>query len=215
MGGQITALKVQKRNPQRVSVYVDGRFALGLAAIAAAHLRVGEFLSDEDIVRLRQQDGVERAAERGMDLLSYRPRSRAEIAERLSRKGHDPAAVEVALGRLGGVGLVDDREFARYWVENRAQFNPRGKAILRRELRQKGVDEAIIEDVLSDYDEEKAASRVAAAAIRRLRGLDAAVFRRKLGDLLRRRGFPYDIIEPLVSQAGSEHTFTMTSEEGE
>lgn len=205
-------MKAQKRNPRRVSVYVDGRFALGVADIVAAHLRVGEFLSEEEIARLRQQDGVERAAGRGMDLLSYRPRSRAEMAQRLRQKGHDPAAVETALQRLDGVGLVDDREFARYWVENRAQFNPRGKAILRGELRQKGVDEAIIEEVLSDYDEEEAARRVAAAAIRRLRGLDAVVFRRKLNDLLRRRGFPYDIVENLVSQAGSESTFTSTLE---
>ena len=73
MGGRITALKFQKRNRDRVNVYLDGRFAFGLAAIEAAHLRVGQVLSDEEIARLKERDQVERAVQRAMDLLSYRP----------------------------------------------------------------------------------------------------------------------------------------------
>ena len=67
--------------------------------------------------------------------------------------------VEETLGRLNQVGLLDDLAFARYWVENRFQFRPRGLIALRQELRQKSVDEAIIEEVLPEYDEEEAAAR--------------------------------------------------------
>ena len=205
MSGRITALRVQKRNRRRVNVYLDGRFAFGLAAIEAARLRVGQVLSDEEIARLQERDAVERAVEQALNLLSYRPRSQAEVRRRLLEKGHSREAVQEALGRLSRAGLLDDRAFARFWVENRFQFNPRGVAVLRRELRQKGVDDALIEEVLAEYDEEAAAARAAEAAIRRLRRLDPLTFRRRLSDYLRRRGFPYAVITPLVEQALDDH----------
>jgi regulatory protein len=205
MGGQITALKVQKRNRRRVSVYLDGRFAFGLAAIEATHLRVGQTLSDEEISRLKGRDAVERAAERALDLLSYRPRSQAEVRRRLAQKGYGEEAIAEALERLSRSGLLDDRAFATYWVANRFQFNPRGVVALWQELRQKGVDGIVIDQVLAEYDEEEAAARAAEAGARRLGGHDLAAFGRKLRDYLRRRGFTYALIEPLVEQALADH----------
>ena len=200
MGGQITALRVQRRNRNRVNVYLDGRFAFGLAAIEAAHLRVGQVLSDEDIARLRQRDTAERAAERALDLLSYRPRSEAEIRERLTER-YDPETAMEVLERLRRSGLVDDREFARYWVQNRLQHNPRGAIALRQELYQKGVDDSVIEEALAEYDEEEAAARAAETARRKLRGLPPDLFRRRLTDYLLRRGFPYGVVRAIVQQA--------------
>ncbi len=215
MSGQITKLKDQKRNRRRVNVYLDGRFAFGLAAAAAAQLRVGQLLSDEEIARLQEWDTVERATERAMDLLSYRPRSQAEVKRRLQKKGYEEEAIKETIGRLGRADLLDDREFARYWVENRFQFNPRGKAILRKELWQKGVNDSIIEDALADYDEEDAAARAAAAGIHRLRRLDATTFRRKLNGYLRRRGFPYAVIEPVMEKAITERALEESLERNE
>jgi regulatory protein len=203
MGGRITALRVQRRNRNRVNVYLDGRFAFGLAAIEAARLRVGQVLSDEDIARLRQRDTAERAAGRALDLLSYRPRSEAEIRERLTER-YDPETAGEVLERLRRSGLVDDREFARYWVQNRLEHNPRGAVALRQELYQKGVDESAIEEALAEYDEEEAATRAAETARRKLRGLPPDVFRRRLTDYLLRRGFSYGVVRAVVQQALEE-----------
>ncbi len=199
MGGRITALRVQKRNRNRVNVYLDGRFAFGLAAIEAARLRVGQVLSDEDIARLRQRDTAERAAERALGLLSYRPRSEAEIRERVTERYDQETAVEV-LERLRRSGLVDDREFARYWIQSRFQHNPRGAMALRQELYRKGVDESIIEEAMAEYDEEEAAARAAETARRKLRGLPFDIFRRRLTEYLLRRGFPYGIVQTVIQQ---------------
>jgi regulatory protein len=55
MAGTITALRFQKRNKDRVNVYLDGQFAFGLAAIEAVRLRVGQTLSDDDVARLQRR----------------------------------------------------------------------------------------------------------------------------------------------------------------
>ncbi len=212
MGGQITALRVQKRNRNRVNVYLDGRFAFGLTAIEAARLRVGQILSDEEIARLRQRDAAERAADKALDLLSYRPRSEAELRQRLIEK-YDEETVTTAMERMRRSGLVDDREFARYWVRNRLQHNPRGAMALRQELSQKGVDESAIEEALAEYDEEAAAARAAEMALRKLRGLPPDLFRRRLTDYLLRRGFPYGIVRPIVLEALADSGPAKSSDE--
>jgi len=198
MAGTITALHVQKRNKNRVSVYLDGQFAFGLAAVKAACLRVGQVLEDDDIARLCKQDEAERAYERALNFLSYRPRSEAEVRRNLRRKNVEDEVAEVVVERLTRVGLLDDREFARYWIDNRLQFKPRGARALRHELRQKGVPSSIIDDALVGFDEEAAARKAAEARVRRLAHLDPDDFRRRLSAYLARRGFFYSVIAPIV-----------------
>lgn len=202
--GKITALIFQKRNPERVNVYLEGRFAFSLAAIEAARLRVGQVLSAQEIVELQRRDIEERAYERALNLLSYRPRSAAEIARRLRKADFPPSAIEAALTRLERVGLVDDLTFARYWVENRETFRPRGHRMLRWELKQKGIADQIIDEVLASLDERASAYRLARKRASRLRHLDEATFRRRLSTYLARRGFPYSIINEAVQEVWEE-----------
>jgi regulatory protein len=200
MAGTVTALRFQKRDKNRVNVYLDGQFAFGLAAIEAARLRVGQALGDDDIARLQRQDKVERAHGRALNFLSYRPRSEAEVRRNLHKKGVQEEVVEVVIERLTRAGMLDDREFARYWVENRLQFNPRGARALGHELRQKGVPASIIADALVGFDEETAARKASEAGARRLAHLEPDAFRRRLGAYLARRGFSYVVIAPLVEE---------------
>ena len=103
----ITALRFQKRNSNRVNVYIDGQFAFGLAAIEAAHLRVGQTLSDDDVARLQMQDEAEQAYERALNFLSYRPRSEAEVRRKLREKNMEEEVIEVVVERLTRAGLLN------------------------------------------------------------------------------------------------------------
>ena len=200
MAGKITALHFQKRNKDRVNVYVDERFAFGLAAIEAARLRVGQVLSDDDVAQLQGRDRVGKAYERALNFLSYRPRSEVEVRRNLRKKDVEDEVIGAVIERLTRAGLVDDSEFARYWVENRVQFKPRGARALHYELRKKGIADSIIADALADLDEELAARQVAEAGARRLAHLQARDFRRKLSAYMARRGFSYAVIAPLVEE---------------
>jgi len=213
MEGRITALIFQKRNPERVNVYLEGRFAFSLAAIEAARLRVGQVLSAQEIAELQRRDTEERAYERALDLLSYRPRSAAEIARRLRKADFPPSTIEAVLTRLERVGLVDDLAFARYWVENRETFRPRGHRMLRWELRQKGIADQIIDEVLASVDERASAHRLARKRATRLRHLDEMTFRRRLSNYLARRGFPYSIISEVVQEAWEEQLDSISNNE--
>jgi len=202
--GRITALTFQKRNQERVNVYLDGRFAFGLAAIQAATLRVGQFVSASEVAELRERDSEEQAYEWALNLLAYRPRSAAEISRRLHQADFPSWAIEGALARLEELRLIDDHAFARYWVENREEFRPRGRRMLRWELQQKGVADEIIDEVLAPLDDTATACRLARKRASPLRHLDEATFHRRLGAYLARRGFPYPIIGDVVREVWEE-----------
>lgn len=201
---KITALVAQKRNRHRVNVFLDGRFAFGLAAIEAARLHVGQTLSEEEIADLRKRDALETAHERALRFLSFRPRSASEVQRYLESKGVSAEHIQQVMERLARVGLVDDAAFARFWVENRGQFRPRSARALRYELRHKGLTPETIEAALAGHDDLALALEVARSQVRRLRGLSQLDFQRRLGQFLARRGFDYETISEVVQRIWEE-----------
>ena len=201
---KITALKLQARNKSRVNVYLDGRFAFGLAKIEAARLRLGQELDEAAIARVKKTDEVAQAYERALKLLATRPRSEAEVRRRLSEHEVAEPVMEEVLARLRRAGLADDGAFANYWVENRAAFRPRSRRALLAELKRKGVAGDALKQAVAGVNDAEAAYQVAAQRARRLRTLPRPEFRRKLGEFLARRGFDYETIEPILERVWKE-----------
>jgi regulatory protein len=201
---KVSALKIQARNKARVNVYLDGKFAFGLAKIVAARLAIGDELTEADVARLKATDDVEASYERALKFLGPRPRSESEVRRRLKEKGVEPGTIDEVVARLNRAGLVNDQAFASFWVENRGTFRPRSSRMLRQELKQKGVGDEVLKAALAATNDDEAAYTVAAKRARRLAGLEKPDFRRKLGEFLARRGFNYDTIEPIVERVWQE-----------
>jgi regulatory protein len=206
VAGKITGLKYQKRNRDRVSVYLDGRFAFGLPAIVAANLNRGQFLSDAEIESLQDRGGVEAGYNRALHYLSFRPRSRAEVVTYLQKRGLSESTIEAISSRLEKAGLLDDQAFAQFWVENRERFRPRGLRALRYELWSKGISNDVIEGALASVDASASAYRAAGKKARLLRDLDRQTFGRKLVEYLARRGFDYEVAREIAGRHWEELT---------
>ncbi len=207
----ITALKPQKRNVDRVNIFLDGKFAFGLTALAATSLRVGQILSGAEIAALKDLDEADKAKKGALRLISRRPRSAAEIKRNLRKNKYDDLIIDQVVDSLIAVDLLDDAAFAEYWVEQRETFRPRSRVALRQELRQKGVSRAVIETSVEQVDEISAARRAAVKQARRWTHLPEDEYRIKLGRYLQRLGFPYDIIRDTTNSSwqalNEEETF--------
>lgn len=196
----ITAIEKQARS-HRANVFLDGRFvaAFSLEVISEAGLRVGDELLPELLDTLLQAELYQSSLRSAFRLLSYRPRSEAEMRARLTDKGVPPTVVEKTIERLIVLGFLDDTEFARYWVEVRNQSRPRGKRLLSQELRLKGISKEITRQAITPVSEEDAAYRAAQRQAIRLNNTEWKIFRRRLGDFLLRRGFDYDVLNKTIS----------------
>ena len=203
MAGHITSLRFQKRTAERVNVYLDDEYAFAVPAVAAARLHIGQYLTDAEIAVLRGEDAISKAYERAVRFLSFRPRSRNEVRRYLIEAEVDPEAVEATLTRLAEQGYLNDDEFARFWVENRQRFRPKGEQALRQELRRAGVDKGTIDETLAGLDPSEAAYAAGKPRAERLALLaksDQASFRRKLSEFLLRRGFGYEVAQETVQR---------------
>ena len=136
--------------------------------------------------------------------LASRPKSVAEIARHLRGKRFDVADVERAIDRLRAQRYVDDDAFARYWVEQRERFKPRGDRALKSELLGKGVSRDVIEIVLGerapDADVEQA-KRALSRPMTRWATLAAPERKRKIHAYLAARGFDYGTIEEVIQSS--------------
>jgi regulatory protein len=195
----VTRLEPQKKNPQRLNVYLDGEFAFGISRTAAPWLAEGDQLSQQKVEALKDRDLTESAYQRALNFLSYRIRSTQEIRQNLSKHEVEESVIDEVLERLHQASLVDDRAFARQWIENRNEFKPRGKRALSSELYQKGIPAEIISEALLDLDEEVLAWKCARKKYTQYNNLDKESFQKKLYGFLNRRGFPYPICQTVVS----------------
>jgi regulatory protein len=196
----ITDLVPQRRKKDRVNVHINGEYAFSLAMITAAGLRKGQLISPEEIDRLRTEDNYERAKQSAFNFISYRPRSISELSQNLSRKKFDKNTVERVITRLVELEMLNDKQFARYWVEQRETFKPRSRRALNYELYQKGVKREIVDEVVGEVDEDAAAYRAGRQKAHRWVNLPKDKFRQDMNRFLQRRGFNYNIIAPAMER---------------
>ncbi len=123
MSGTITKITVQKKNPNRLTIELDGEFGFGVDRLVGAWLRTGDELSDRQIQELIKKDTLEAAYLTAIRFLSYRLRSRKELEIRLSQKGYSPEQVEEVVARLIDERLVDDARFAESWQSPGKSFD--------------------------------------------------------------------------------------------
>jgi regulatory protein len=197
----ITSLERQPRR-RRVNLFVDGRFVLSLALSFAQEkgLHPGMTVDDDTLAQLRTDDERHAAYEAAIHLLSYRPRSKREMRQRLRRRSISPDVIDETVARLHASHYLDDAAFAQFWRESRQSLSPRSGRLIRSELLSKGVDVETATGAVEGLDDEDSAYRAAAKRLKSIQDDDFDTFRRRLGGFLTRRGFSYDVIRRVVDR---------------
>jgi regulatory protein len=206
---KITALEPQANNAERINLFVDGRFLLGVNATVVLQmgLEQEQELSPAQLEQLRSEEALQQAVERAYNYLSYRQRSREEVRRYLRRKQTAPEIIDAALERLDRLELVNDHEFASFWAENREQYSPRGARAIKNELRMKGVNREVVDELISDEKDEEFALRAGrkkALSLLHNPSMDYMTFRTRLGSFLQRRGFNYEVVARTVKALWKE-----------
>jgi regulatory protein len=202
----LTALEPDPRRPGTLRVEVDGvRFGAVPEALAqAAGLTVGRAVDGELQDRLTAAADAEGAFRTLLRALERRSFAQVDLGRRLLRKGHPRPAVDAALERAAALGLLDDGQFARNYVQTRAARG-RGPARLTRDLMAMGVERAHIDQALAAEwpeggDRTGVPSALAAKRAAQLGDLPRPVKRRRVLAYLARRGFAGRDISELVAR---------------
>lgn len=205
--GAISSLEADPRRGASVRIQVAGQpYCTVPADIAAAErLRVGDLIDDARHERLSRAADAEAAFRTALRSLEARSYARGDLARRLVRKGHPRTAVDGALERAQGLGLLDDAAFARGYVETRSARG-RGPVRLTRDLMAMGVERSVIDGALaSHWPDGLEEAEVPLALVKRraaqLAGLPPVVRRRRLLAFLARRGYSGRTVSAVVAEA--------------
>jgi regulatory protein len=136
-------------------------------------------------------------------LLTGQPRTRAELATALAKRGVPAEAAEQVLGRFTEVGLIDDAAFATAWVDSRHAGRGLGRRALAAELRRRGVDDRTTADAVATLDPGTEEATARALVRRKLRtggDLTPEARARRVIGMLARRGYSADLVRRLVRE---------------
>jgi regulatory protein len=149
-------------------------------------------------------DPVDAARQICLNQLEHSPRTRAELATVLRRKGIPDDAAEQVLSRFTEVGMIDDALFARMWVTSRHRGKGLAGRALSQELRRKGVADDQVAEAVATLDAEQELATARALVERRLRataGLPTEARVRRLAGMLARKGYPAGLAYRVVKAA--------------
>jgi regulatory protein len=127
-----------------------------------------------------------------LNQLNFMPRSRKELETTLAKRHIEPDVAKSVLDRFEEIGTVDDVAFAELLIRSRCNTKRVSRSVLRQQLRQKGVDQEIIEDalmVITDDDELRMATELVERKARAMSRLEPQVRKRRLFGLLARKGY--------------------------
>jgi regulatory protein len=203
-GSTITAIKPQVRRKNRVSVFIDGEFAFGLDAdvVEMFGLKVGQHINDQQIEKILSEEELKRACQRAFRFLAARPRSQKELQDRLARYGYPAIVIACVIAKCKSLNYIDDRQFAFQFARSRLAQKPLGPELLRMELYMRGIDEDLIDEVVTKVFQENSerdlAQKLAEKRLPRLRDLPEQKAKTRLVSYLKRRGFSWETVREVV-----------------
>jgi regulatory protein len=201
----ITKIDLQK-SKKRVNIFLDGKFGFGLnlETYVKSGLKVEQVLTDEEVSEIANQSQRQTVYEKAILYASIRPRSKKEIKDWMRRKKHDSSFFPFILDRLTKIGLIDDTNFTKWWVEQRNAFRPTGVSKLKQELAIKGIDRSIIEVAISALVDPQSQLEAAKKLLDKKSIHTGKYPREKLTQkytgLLLRRGFTYAITKRAIDE---------------
>jgi regulatory protein len=131
--------------------------------------------------------------------LTSKPQTEAQIREKLEKYFPD-INYNAVINRLEELNYINDEAFVDRWLRYRANGSPKGTFQLRRELKQKGVDPALIESKLSTVDEESMVRALIEKKWPTVKGKDLYHRKQKLAQFLASRGFNSSVVWDSIGQ---------------
>lgn len=152
------------------------------------------------------QDHYQYLLDKALKLLSFRPRSQKELYGKLFqyslKNGIPKKTIDKVIEDLTKRRLLDDKAFISWWVDQRDTFRPKGKIILKQELRQKGVGTEDIEEFFAQRgnrrEEFEKALTIAQKKQHLYKNLSKVEQKQKLEGVLSRRGFDWSTINDAI-----------------
>lgn len=204
---KITKLEIQQRNKERVNIYIDDNFFLGVNAeiVYDLNLKKGDEVDEDKLKSLIDKEGLSKAKNKAMSILNRTAISEKKLREKLS--DYSDEIVDEVINKLKDYGFINDKDLARRIADNNSNISRFGKNKIRQNLYRKGISKDDIDEVVEEIDSNEQyenALYLARKRYKNLKGEDNRKVYQKLTQHLAYKGFSYDIIKSVIQEVMNE-----------
>ncbi|WP_409297051.1 recombination regulator RecX [Peribacillus sp. SCS-26] len=210
---RISKITAQKKRKDRFNVYIekDGRseyaFSIDEDVLIKFDLKKGKEISEFDFIDIGFQEDIQKALSQALNYLSHRMRTETEIRNLLRKKEWGDPVIQEVIHKLYGFNYLDDGEFAKAYVRTQMNAKGKGKDLIYRELKEKGVSDPHIQTGLSEYSlslEVENAVQAAEKAFKQAKTSSEREAVQKTEMALMRKGFSRESIQDALKQVAFE-----------
>lgn len=195
---KITKIEKQKKDRHRYNIFLDGEFAFGLYedSVLKYGLRTGDGIDESKAIEMKEFDEFGFGKKVAYSFLAYKQRSKKELTKKLKQKKISDKSIDKIIDLLEKQKYLDDRSYARNYLENKLSSKPVGKRLAKLKLSEKGIDKELIETTVSegysDNKEIELASKLLEKFEKRVKYKDIAEKKNKCYRYLISKGFDYE-----------------------
>ncbi|MGN0145220.1 MAG: recombination regulator RecX [Clostridium sp.] len=208
----ITKIEIQKRNKERVNIYLDGEYALSISAelVYKENLRVKDNIDIDKIKAVADKEAYIKCKNSAIRIIEKSYKTEKEVIEKLKLKGYEDRHIDASIEFLKNYNFLNDDYYAEAFV--RDKLNSRGSQKIKQDLIKKGISRDIIEEKLSDVDktaEKEVAMKLAEKKLRVIKKSENDTYKisGKLYRFLISKGYTYDIVKEVVKDVMSIDDF--------
>lgn len=205
----ITKITRQKRHQDRYNIYLDEEYAFSVdeSVLIQHQLTKGKVVADFEMDDMVYEDEVRKAFSAALNYLSFRMRSEQEVKKKLLDSGYGESVALEAIKKLHDYNYLNDEAFSKALLSTEKNSSKKGPNAIRQSLKQKGIDEDTRQQVLDTYTEEdqlEVAMALAEKTLRSAQKLTPSQQKKKIQDLLARKGYPFHIGKTVISRLEDE-----------
>lgn len=205
---EITAIEPRRKSFSQL--YIDGEAAVKIdtETLLRSGFKPGAEITDEELYELIQQSDARRANEKALYLLEHRSHSRKELEDKIARTAASREAAKAAAAHMEEIGLINDASYARNYAEELFRRKKYGKSRVKQELRLKGIEKELIEEILEAYENLDTSSTICGILERKYaRYTDDEKVKRRAVAALQRMGYRFDEIKSAMADAAFEEDY--------
>lgn len=208
---KITKIEEQKRNKDRVSIYVDDNYLFGInkEVVYTTGLKVGKEITEEYLNEVVRKEEKLRANNYAINLISMGGlKTESEIYKKMINKEFNEDDINDAINLLKEYKYIDDEAYSEWFVKDKVSINGYGINKIKNQLYKKGVSSEIINKCIEEFVDEdmqfELALEVGRKKMTNIRTDDFSVIYRRVSSFLQGRGFSFDVIKKVMNELKKE-----------
>ncbi|KAB7704141.1 recombination regulator RecX [Bacillus aerolatus] len=207
--GVITKISLQQKLKDRYNIFIDEQYAFSVdeSVLIQSGLKKGMELTEKEADAIVQQDAVRKGLNAAIQFLSIRMRAEKEVRDYLAKKETETEAIEEIIHSLYRLSYLDDTQFAEAYTKTQINTSDKGPKVIERELKDKGINESIIEETMGEFDlslQFEKASKLAEKYRKKYSKESAVIQKQKIEQALARKGYGWSVIQEALAESKPE-----------